>query len=114
MINGLRARIGCDIVSIDRVDQLIENPDTVKKIFHSTELERFTAEHLSGIFAVKEAGFKALGLSDTPWLSFEVNYESSGKPILRISNDLLPDTASVDCSISHDGGMAMATVIIML
>lgn len=93
------------------MEKLMAQPELIKKIFHPSETVRFETEHLAGIFAVKEAAFKALGLKSNSWLYLEVTFTPQDKPVLVLSKDLnLPNIISIDCSISHDGGFAFAVV----
>lgn len=110
----LDIKIGCDIVEVSRIEKMMSQPDAIKKIFHPSETTKFEAEHLAGIFAVKEAAFKALGIRSNSWLSMEVRPDAQGKPGLIFANDLnLSEIISLDCSISHDGGFAFAVVSIL-
>ncbi|PIR87107.1 MAG: holo-[acyl-carrier-protein] synthase [Candidatus Harrisonbacteria bacterium CG10_big_fil_rev_8_21_14_0_10_49_15] len=110
----MNVKTGCDIVEISRIEAMLKQSELLGKIFHPSELERFTAEHLAGIFAVKESAFKALGLSPNSWLKLEVNYTPEGKPKIIFSNDIsLVGVMSWDCSISHDGGFAYAVVVVL-
>lgn len=110
----LDTRIGCDIVKVSRIEKLMSQPNVLKKIFHPSETAKFDAEHLAGIFALKEAAFKALGIKPNSWLSIEVASDKEGKPRLTFANDLnLPEIISMDCSVSHDGGFALAVVSIL-
>jgi len=106
----MEMRIGVDIVFVPRFEKLLTNEAFVKKIFHPSESKRFEAEHLAGIFAAKEAFFKAVKEAPT-WLDVEIKKEASGKPALVLSNDL-KDELSVDVSISHDGEYAIAVVLV--
>jgi phosphopantetheine--protein transferase-like protein len=107
--------VGCDIVKVTRIKKMMQDQSTIQKVFHPSELTRFDAEHLAGIFAVKEAAFKALGLGSKHWLSLEVTYTKGGKPSLTVENSMLAtDLLSLDCSISHDGGIAFAVVTALI
>lgn len=64
------------------------------------------AESFAGIFAAKEAYFKALGTGiKMPFTQLEVLHNASGKPYFN-------GIDHCDLSISHDGDYAVATVII--
>lgn len=114
-MNTIRVCTGCDVVLVKRVTALLLNDTAVQKIFHKSELRRPNAEHLAGIFAVKEAAVKALGLPVDSWLDIEVLYEDTGKPQLSFaSEELRKKITSIDCSISHDGAYAFAVVTALL
>ena len=106
--------VGCDILKVSRIEKMMLSETTLKKVFHLSELVRFEAEHLAGIFAVKEAAFKALELESDSWLLLEVQYHPSGKPQLILAKSINdPKIQSMDCSISHDGGLAFAVVTVL-
>jgi len=104
--------IGCDVVKISRIEGMMSSQTALKKVFQPSELSRFDAEHLAGIFAVKEAAFKTLGLSSDSWLLLEVKNLPSGKPELILADQINGSSLlSLDCSISHDDGLAFAVVV---
>jgi len=106
--------VGCDVVQVSRIEKMMSTQSVLKKVFHPSELLRFEAEHLAGIFAVKEATFKALGLPSDSWLMIEVKYHPSGKPELVLASKIDKlKIQSMDCSISHDGGLAFAVVTVL-
>jgi len=96
-------KIGCDIIKIKRISSL--SPESLKKIFHPSELKNKDPLHLAGIFAVKESCKKIFQKKN--WLDFEIKKQRNGKPILKI-RDL---EFKGDISISHDGEYAIAVVI---
>jgi holo-[acyl-carrier protein] synthase len=102
MIKG----IGVDILSIERIDFRI-----ARKVLSSEELEIFNSivnennkrEFLAERFAVKEALFKA----DNIYFNYDkisVLNDEKGKPYLKNINGFV--------SISHDGGMVCAFVVL--
>lgn len=100
-------KIGTDIVKISRMEKSIKNESFLRRVFTEKEIEYCRkAENYAGIFAAKEAYFKAIGTGITaPLTSMEILHNDRGKPYLNgISN--------CDVSISHDGDYAIATVII--
>lgn len=102
-------RLGVDIVHIPKVKKLMRDESFLEKVFHSNECKEFNPEHLAGIFAVKEAFFKAIN-KKINWLKLEVKKQKSGKPVLKLSNEL--EYKIIDVSISHDKYYAIAVVII--
>ena len=98
-------RIGIDIVRIKRIKKLLLDPAAVKKIFHESESSP-DPEKMAGFFAAKEAYFKAVG-EKGDWLDLRLENDTSGKP--KIS---APENANINLSISHDGGYAVAVVIL--
>jgi len=108
-----KLKTGIDLVYIPRIKKLLDNKHTLTKIFHKTELKRPSPEHLAGIFALKEAFFKALKIKPK-WLSIEVINKKNGEPRINISNEIkINDLVSIDCSISHDNEYAIANVVIL-
>lgn len=100
-------KIGIDIVKISRIEKSIKSDLFLKKVFSNGEIEYCkTPENYAGIFAAKEAYFKALktGLR-FPLSKLEVCHEESGKPYFK-------DVENCDVSISHDGEYAVAAVIL--
>lgn len=100
-------KIGTDIVKISRMEKSIKNESFLRRVFTEKEIEYCRkAENYAGIFAAKEAYFKAIGTGITaPLTSMEILHNDRGKPYLNgISN--------CDVSISHDGDYAIATVVI--
>ena len=100
-------KIGTDIVLISRIEKSIKSPSFLNKVF--TQAERGyckKAENFAGLFAAKEAYFKALGTGiKFPLNDVEICNNESGKPYFKgIDN--------CDLSISHDGDYAIATVIL--
>lgn len=111
MIEG----VGIDVVNIERFVQSLERtPGLREKLFTPTEQTR-SDQSLAARFAAKEALYKALspeqGLS---WHDAEVVNLKSGKPAFLFRGAIadLIEGADVHLSISHDGGIASAIVIV--
>lgn len=100
-------KIGTDIVKISRMEKSIKNESFLWRVFTEKEIEYCKkAETYAGIFAAKEAYFKAIGTGITaPMTSIEILHNDRGKPYLN-------GFSNCDVSISHDGDYAIATVII--
>ncbi len=100
-------KIGTDIVKISRIEKSIKSPSFLNKIYSEKEREYCkTAQNYAGIFAGKEAYFKALGTGiKMPMSDVEILHNENGKPYLA-------DIENSDLSISHDGDYAIATVIL--
>lgn len=108
----MKIRTGIDLVHIPRFSKLIKNEDFLNSVFHKSELQNFSPEHLSGIFAAKEAFFKAMP-NDPHWLDIEIVNES-GKPEIKLYNGFCKAINQVDLSISHDKDYATASVFLTL
>ena len=111
MIEG----VGIDVVNIDRFRESLERtPGLREKLF--TEGERgLSPQSLAARFAAKEALYKALSPSTgLNWHDAEVITLENGKPAFLFRGVIadLIDGASVHVSLSHDGGIASAIVIV--
>jgi len=119
--------IGVDIVDISRVERLIARYDIrfLSRVFTENE-SRYAmgsanaAERLAGRFAVKEAVLKALGTGKRGgilWQDIETLPGPAGKPVVRLHGQAVrrakwKGCGSIHVSISHDGGKAIAFVIL--
>lgn len=117
--NGIR--VGVDVVDISRLGRALERyPGLADRLFTSREklyaAERARPiEHLAARVAAKEATFKALG-SGWPylsWLDVEVTSDR-GRPSLVLTGEaaVLAHGGVPSVSLSHDGGIAIAQVIL--
>lgn len=99
-------KIGNDIVLISRIEKSIKNKRFLSEVFTEKEREHCkTAQSFAGVFAAKEAYFKALGTGISRRLgTVEIVYDDNGKPHIAGDDDC-------DVSISHDGEYAFAVVI---
>ncbi len=119
--------VGVDLASISRMAKTVERYGDrfLRRVFHPSEIEfsqkrKKNVEFLASCFAVKEATLKAIG--DFPgkgvdWSEIYITHERTGKPILHIEGKAkaLCDEKGVQkshVSISHDGDMAAAYVIL--
>ncbi len=121
------AGIGTDIVVFERFQRFIDEGNTalLNRLF--TGQERAVCEARKGSascyaarFAAKEAFLKALGsgLRDgLSWQDMEVVNDDLGKPALLLSGKALEifsakKMSSIFLSLSHDGGYAVAMVVL--
>ncbi len=122
MILGL----GIDICRIERVETFLERycKRFTWRCFTPAEIEHCeifanSAERFASCIAAKEAASKALGTGwrqGVHWKCFEVAHEKSGKPTLRIHGRAAElasqmGVKNVVVSLTHDAGIAAATVI---
>lgn len=100
-------KIGVDIVKISRIEKITENKSFLNKVFTEKEIEHCrTAQSFAGIYAAKEAYFKALGTGlRLPLCNVEILHDNKGKPFIASLD-------KCDVSISHDGEYAVAAVIL--
>ena len=108
--------IGIDVVSIKRFEGKTEG--FFQKYFSKAELEYAKSrksffETIAGIFALKEAFLKAIGVGVFKGIKLselEVRHKESGEPYLVVSEKVLKkfNINQVLSSISHDGAVAVA------
>jgi holo-[acyl-carrier protein] synthase len=115
--SGLAA--GCDVVDVARLSAAIDRrPGFLARVFTERELadarrggaaEGSATERarLAARFAAKEATRKALGDLRLPFHAVEVHTADDGAPVLHLHGEPAP----LACSLSHDGGIAMAIVL---
>jgi holo-[acyl-carrier protein] synthase len=115
-------QIGTDIIAINRLEKSIDKfGDRFKEKFLTPlEIENTKKiESLAGLWASKEAISKALGCGICKDLTFQdiiITKDSRGKPSFTLSDKSqnIFKIKSSSLSISHDGGFAIAVVIISL
>ena len=113
-------KIGTDIIQIDRVEKLIAKfgDKFAKRYLCDTEIALAKSNNtLAGFWSAKEAIAKALGCGIGAELAFHdmiLSKTSKGAPqfILSASAQKRFAIKSSSLSISHDGGFAIAVVII--
>jgi len=108
-------KIGIDIVNIKRIEKLIQKFG-LKKLKFLNEDEFYTnkPQSIAGIFATKEAFSKALGYGlgkDFSFRDISLLKDKKGKPFIKINSSKIK-IKNCDVSISHDGGFAIAAVIV--
>jgi holo-[acyl-carrier protein] synthase len=118
--------IGVDLVKIDRIDKAGKNHGGfLERLFTDREREycsrqKFPAQHYAARFAAKEAVLKAIGTgwsAGIKWTDMEVLHGEGGGPIVNLTGrvkDLidLKGVKQVFLSYSHDGGYAVAHVVL--
>lgn len=110
--------IGVDVCSVDRfAASLVRTPALADRLFVGAE-RGLAVRSLAARFAAKEALAKALGApGDLGWHDAEVVREESGRPVLVLRGSV---AAAADrlgvrtshLSLSHDGGVAIAMVVL--
>ena len=100
--------IGTDLVLVSRMERSLQIPGFAEKVFSAPERAYCkTAESFAGIFAAKEAYFKALGTGlQLPLKALTVLRDHRGQPYFD-------DKRSARLRISHDGDYAVATVLLL-
>jgi holo-[acyl-carrier protein] synthase len=115
--------VGIDVVPVERFALALERtPGLAARLFTAAELvtesgEPRSAESLAARFAAKEALAKSLGAGGgMAWTDAEVSTDSRGAPVLTVRGTVAERAASLGVtrwhlSLSHDGGIAAATVV---
>ena len=119
--------IGVDIVATGRFQRFIDagNSAIMERLFTPDERSlcgsrKDAASCLAARFAAKEAFLKALGTGlreGISWLDLEVSNDPLGKPELILSGKAAEQfqrngLIRVHLSLSHDGGSAVAMVVL--
>jgi holo-[acyl-carrier protein] synthase len=119
--------IGIDIVAIERFQRFLAagNSAIIERLFTPAErsgcgCRKDSASCLAARFAAKEAFLKALGtgLRDgISWQEIEVSNNPLGKPELLLSGKAAEqfqtkELVGIQLSLSHDGGSAIAMVVL--
>ncbi len=116
------AGIGIDLCSVERIENACRSEAFCKRVFTPEELafangKKSRGLHLAGAFAAKEAFAKAsgVGIARMGLQNVSVAHDD-GRPFLRVNfqaDDLAKFSgAKIHLSISHDGDMAAAVVLI--
>ena len=110
--------IGTDVVEVARVEEsLARTPSLRERLFTPAEAG-LPIESLAARFAAKEALAKALGApGGMSWQDAEVVADSAGQPRFELLGTVAAragelDVQRVHLSLSHDGGVAVAFVVL--
>jgi holo-[acyl-carrier protein] synthase len=115
--------VGIDVVPVARfAAALARTPALSQRLFTAAEQTSDSggarsAESLAARFAAKEALAKALGApGGLCWTDAEVRTDAYGRPYLTVTGTVAARAAELGVtrwhiSLSHDGGIAAATVI---
>ena len=110
--------VGVDVCDVARFESsLRRTPELRARLFTAAERE-LPVHSLAARFAAKEAVAKALGAPvGLGWHDAEVVSESSGRPVLVLRGSVLAvaerlGVARAHLSLSHDGGLATAFVVL--
>jgi holo-[acyl-carrier protein] synthase len=119
--------IGIDVVKVERIVQALERfgARMEARLFTATELEYCRSRkdplpHLAARFAAKEAASKALGTGMSGGVGFkqmEVIQPGGRVPTLAFHGAALERYQQLGCTashltLSHDGGLAVACVVL--
>lgn len=112
--------LGVDIVSIKRISNLKEKYGLkfLKRVLNDKEINLVKSdETLAGFFATKEAVSKALGVgigNEFSFLDIEIYKSDKNAPLIKFKDEIKTKfkIKNSNLSISHDGGFAIAAVMI--
>jgi holo-[acyl-carrier protein] synthase len=110
--------IGTDVVEIARLSAALERTPTLRDRLFTLAEAALPPESLAARFAAKEALAKALGApGGLSWQHAGVVTDPEGRPAFELSGTVAARAAElgverVHLSLSHDGGVAMAFVLL--
>ena len=115
--------IGVDLVPVERAAALVARHGErfLARCFNPGEVARpGDPSHVAGLLAAKEAAFKALGTGwgeGVGWRDVAVARDTAGAPSLTFAGAAAKRAADLGAgryhlSISHDGGLAVAVVVL--
>ncbi len=111
-------KIGIDIITISRIENLIEKFGIEKLKFLNKDENYTSPATIAGVYASKEAFSKALGTGIGKEFSFKdisILKSSKNKPYIKIHSPILKNKIiECDVSITHDGGFAISAVILKI
>ncbi|KIM04701.1 MAG: 4'-phosphopantetheinyl transferase [Sulfurovum sp. PC08-66] len=115
-------KIGTDIVAIERIEKALKKFGTryTQRFLNDSEIANLSQKpaSIAGYWAAKEAIAKALGCgigSELAFCDIEIYKDAKNAPHFRLSPkaQLLHAIQTSSLSISHDGGFAIAVVMIV-
>ena len=107
--------VGTDLVSVARLEEALERTPTLRARLFTPGEAGLPLESLAARFAAKEALAKALGAPEgLSWQDAEVVTEPGGRPVFALTGEVasLVGDARVHLSLTHDGGLASAYVVV--
>jgi holo-[acyl-carrier protein] synthase len=111
--------VGVDVVDVERFARsLSRTPNLADRLLTADEQEAIRPERLAARFAAKEALAKALGApAGLAWHDAEVVREPDGRPRFELRGTVAAaararGARSWHLSLSHDGGIATALVVL--
>ncbi len=113
MIVGL----GVDVVDLARFERAVARTPRLRERLFAESERALPLRSLAGRFAAKEALVKALGGDGgLRWVDMEIASDPSGNPAFRIAGPLAGllerrGIGALHVSMSHDAGVAVATVV---
>ncbi len=113
MIVGL----GVDVVDLARFERAVSRTPRLRERLFAESERALPLRSLAGRFAAKEALVKALGdAEDVTWVDMRIASDASGNPAFVLDGPLAAllerrGVAALHVSMTHDAGVAVATVV---
>ena len=110
--------VGIDVVDVQRFAESLERTPQLRERLFTPAEARLPLLSLAARFAAKEACAKALGApGGLEWHDAEVVSEESGRPRMELSGTVAACAEAlgarhVHLSLTHDGGIASAVVVL--
>jgi holo-[acyl-carrier protein] synthase len=110
--------VGVDVVDIARFEATLDRTPSLRDRLFTPAEAGLPVPSLAARFAAKEAIAKALGAPrGMGWHDAEIVREESGRPVFEIRGSVLEVASAlgvtcVHVSLSHDGGLATAYVVL--
>jgi holo-[acyl-carrier protein] synthase len=107
--------VGTDLVEVARLEAALARTPTLRQRLFTERESPLSIESLAARFAAKEALAKALGApAGLSWQDAEVLTDETGRPGFELRGTVAASvgTARTHLSLSHDGGFALAYVVL--
>lgn len=115
--------IGVDIVKVSRIEEMLEHPNFLPKVFTEKERKyiekkRTNAETIAGLYAAKEAISKVFGtgIGSFSFQDVDIRHDSKGQPYAIFTENgeaMLEERklSDIELSISHEKEFATAVAV---
>ena len=123
----MKVKCGTDIIEVNRIQESIESlgENFLNRVFTENEIEYcnnkkvMKYQHFAARFAAKEAIFKAISdlLDDKyeiSWKNVEIINDKKGRPQVNFIGKSFDNITSIDVSLSHLKGYAIANCVILI
>lgn len=122
----MKIKTGTDIIEIDRIKESIESTErkfcdrvyTEKEIEYCESKKMQKYQHYAVRFAGKEAVVKAISTTlknkyEISWKEIEILNDETGKPYVKLPENITKEIEDIDISMSHCKQYAVANVVIL-
>lgn len=115
---GTLAGIGIDLCEIARMQALLDEGHSLRRMFNEAEQAYIrskgasAAQTMAGLFAAKEAILKALGTGmSVPMTDIAIQHTALGQPAAALTGKAADIGGTIMLSITHEAGMAAAFAV---